>query len=157
MGVSSTVRPKKISITRDRNLIFADYEIPSSSSESEDRYENLKENISQNLSIFLRRRDKFAMKLKEIIPDLKYLKFAFNGQNLKKFQYKKQIIHNIIDIYFLKRKSLKFDRFYDFCCFENLIQKNMHEYNFAEEEELKFESNYQGGNLFLAIRVKKSN
>lgn len=99
----------------------------------------------------LKKRDIFADKFKEKTTGLCYLKFAFNGKNLRKFVYNGKLLHNILDVYDMRKKLYKL-RDIDNADFDNLYGQHIHEYNYGNDDDLWFESNYESGNLCLAIK-----
>lgn len=99
----------------------------------------------------LKKRDIFADKFKAETKGLCYLKFAFNGKNLRKFVFNGKLLHNIMDVYDMRKKLYKL-RDIDNADFENLLGQHIHEYNYGDDEDLWFESNYESGNLCLAIK-----
>ena len=100
----------------------------------------------------LKKRDIFANRFKDQTPGLMYLKFAFNGRNLRKFFFKGKLIHNIIDVYEMRKRLYKI-RDAENANYDNLLGHHIHEYNFGGEDEPYFESNYESGNLCLVIKV----
>lgn len=125
------------------NFDFVDYSVGSDSSEESD-YDDMEDQP-------LKKRDIFADKFKEQTTGLCYLKFAFNGKNLRKFVYKGKLLHNILDVYDMRKKLYKL-RDIENADFDNLLGGHFHEYNYGEDDDLWFESNFEGGNLCLAIK-----
>lgn len=58
---------------------------------------------------------------------------------------------NILDIYDL-RKRLYNLRDVDNADFQNLLGQHIHEYNYGSDDDLWFESNFESGNLCLAMK-----
>ena len=68
----------------------------------------------------MKKRDIFADKFKATATGLCYLKFAFNGKNLRKFVYQGKLLHNILDVYDMRKKLYKL-RDIDNADFDNLL------------------------------------
>lgn len=104
----------------------------------------------------LRKRDKFAKSFRDETPGLCYLKFGFNGKTLNILNYKSKRLYNLMDIYEM-RKDLYRIKDVELATFEDLLGHHLFEYNFGKEDDLYFESNFESGNLCLAIKVNFSN
>ncbi len=102
----------------------------------------------------LKKRDIFADKFKSKTPGLCYLKFFQNGKNLRKFHYNNKLLHNIIDVYEMRKKLYQL-RDIENADFDNLLGQHIHEYNYGADEDLWFESNFESGNICLAIKDKE--
>jgi hypothetical protein len=99
----------------------------------------------------LKKRDIFADKFKAQTKGLCYIKFYLNGKNLKRFVYEGQLLHNILDVYDMRKKLYKL-RDIDNVDFDSLLGQHIHEYNYGDDNDLYFESNFESGNLCLAIK-----
>ena len=85
------------------------------------------------------------------MPGLIYIKFFQHAKNLKPFDYEGYKLHNIVDIYAL-RKRLYTMKDINKADFETLLGNNFSEHRFGGEEDLDFHSNFDSGNLYRAIK-----
>lgn len=103
----------------------------------------------------LLKKQKFAMKLNELINGLVYTRFLFDGKSLTRFQYHSNIIHNMFDVYEITKKQVyKYrnqKKYYS--NFQTAIAKNISEHNFNENEDLRFHSKFESGNLLMVVKV----
>jgi Cytosolic carboxypeptidase N-terminal domain len=85
------------------------------------------------------------------VPGLVYLKFYLHGKNLKPFDYEGYKLHNIVDIYAL-RKRLYTMKDIEKVDFEALLGNAFSEFRFGGDSDIDFHSNFDSGNLHKVIK-----
>ena len=124
---------------------FQEYEAPSSSSE-EDPSE-----AQQSVDRPLTKKEMVAHAIRDEVPGLIYLKFFLHGKNLKPFDYEGYKLHNIVDIYAL-RKRLYTMKDIEKVDFEMLLGNSFSEFRYGGETDIDFHSNFDSGNLHKVIK-----
>ena len=104
----------------------------------------------------LTKREKQANKIKDDLPGLLYLKLAISGKLMRTFDYEGVTLHNIVDIYAL-RKRLYTLKDIEKADFSTLLGSNFAEFNYGVEGDLDFHSNFDSGNLYRAIKGASDN
>lgn len=95
--------------------------------------------------------EKYAYKLKSKTPGLIYIKLFRSGKITEGFEFEGLKLFNIIDIYNL-RKRLYTLKDIEKASFETLLGSNYSEFNFGEENDIDFHSNFDSGNLSKCIK-----
>lgn len=97
------------------------------------------------------KRELFAKQIKKKTLGLVYIRFFFSGKNIRRFVYKNRLMHNIIDVYDLRKKLYRL-RDVDNADYHNLLGQHISEFNYGSEEDIFFESNFESGNLFIVVK-----
>ena len=95
--------------------------------------------------------EKAAIKLRNKMPGLIYVKLFRSGKNMEPFEYEGVKLQNIIDIYSL-RKRLYTLKDIEKASFETLLGSNFTEFNFGSDTDIDFHSNFDSGNLSRCLR-----
>ena len=104
----------------------------------------------------LSRVEKLAKLIKDNTPSLAYIKLSKNCRNLLTVDYNGFKLHNIVDIYAL-RKRLYTLKDIEKADFSTLLGSNFAEFNYGVEGDLDFHSNFDSGNLYRAIKGASDN
>ena len=137
MGYIQTVKKDQVS----DEFEFDDFDPMS----SEDEANNLDPNRP------LTKKEKQASTIRDQYPGLLYVKIPSSGKTMKTFDYEGQTLHNIVDIYAL-RKRLYTLKDIEKADFATLLGSNYAEFNYGKDDDLDFHSNFDSGNLFRVIR-----
>jgi len=100
----------------------------------------------------LSKREMFVHAIKDNTPGLVYLKISTNCKSLLTMKYEHYTLHNMVDIYTLRKRLMQIKDLQK-ANFATLYGNLFSEYNLGDENDLKFSSNFENGNLLSAIKV----
>lgn len=99
----------------------------------------------------LTKKEKIANSFRDELTGLVYIKFFQHAKNITPFDYNGFKLHNIIDVYAL-RKRLYTMKDINKADFETILGNNFSEFRFGGEDDIDFHSNFDSGNLFRVIK-----
>lgn len=89
--------------------------------------------------------------MKSAYRGLIYLKYFFNGSSIKELVFEEQTYRTVVDIFELRRRLYNVKDI-ETANFKTLLGTYLKEHHLGEENDLRFHSNFDSGNLFTAIR-----
>lgn len=96
-------------------------------------------------------RDPFETMMKSWHLGLVYLKYFFNGTGMKDFLFEDKVYRNVVDIFELRRRLYNIQDI-ESANFKTLFGTYLKEHHLGQDEDLRFHSNFDSGNLFTAMR-----
>ena len=100
----------------------------------------------------LSRVEKLAKLIKDNTPSLAYIKLSKNCRNLLTVDYNGFKLHNIVDIYALRKRLIQVKDI-EKLSHEKLIGHYYREFNFGGDKDIDFHANFENANLQSVMKA----